>query len=479
MKISIRAVEKFFFLILCVWVTLFVKNVTDLSAVGDEEYDRQTEKQALQSIYAVENRIRETRRRKKTTKIYPEIMKPDDASSLYESDADDSKDSIENGKEFSNDANATAASDISGQNEISMLDRNERNKNFLKSRKRQRQGRKKGPRGNRNYHKRSDNSTSPHLQDKPSLLLPTPIIIMGFPKAGTSSIFSFFQIQGLKSQHWFCCGSECPFFFFLVACLCESYALLSHQFSFTNFTEQRHPQKGGPALMADCLLKNLKQNKNVDILYKCGNYDVYSEINGPRQTKQHPEIHNKTGYLLDDGRFDFDGPGNRIFFPQHFRIQELHDAYPNATWILNWRDYDSWIESVIQWGTNDRLHEQFLNEYYMQGVIPSLPKQGNITAVKEIMKEIYHNHHKMVRDFVQDHPTHALVEVNITHENAGAVLAEAFGLNPTAWMKMNKNKGKERNAFDGFDVLASSLWWWLILVATVLCLAISIVPVVS
>ena len=37
------------------------------------------------------------------------------------------------------------------------------------------------------------------------LLLPKPIIVMGFPKAGTSSIFSFFQRQGLNSQHWYCC----------------------------------------------------------------------------------------------------------------------------------------------------------------------------------------------------------------------------------------------------------------------------------
>jgi hypothetical protein len=43
------------------------------------------------------------------------------------------------------------------------------------------------------------------------LLLPMPIIVMGFPKAGTSSIFSFFQRQGLDSQHWYCC--QCKFIY--------------------------------------------------------------------------------------------------------------------------------------------------------------------------------------------------------------------------------------------------------------------------
>lgn len=40
--------------------------------------------------------------------------------------------------------------------------------------------------------------------------LPLPIIVMGFPKAGTSSLFAFFQRQGFASQHWYCCkGKSC------------------------------------------------------------------------------------------------------------------------------------------------------------------------------------------------------------------------------------------------------------------------------
>lgn len=36
----------------------------------------------------------------------------------------------------------------------------------------------------------------------PQLLLPKPVIVMGFPKAGTSSIFAFFQRLHVPSQHW-------------------------------------------------------------------------------------------------------------------------------------------------------------------------------------------------------------------------------------------------------------------------------------
>jgi len=253
------------------------------------------------------------------------------------------------------------------------------------------------------------------------LLLPKPIIVMDFPKSGTSSIFSFFQRQGLKAQHWYCCKA------------------------------QPHPKTPGKYdnffLMSECLRKNLQLNQSKNIFQGCGHskLDVYSEINGPRQTKFHPKLNNAVGYVLDDGTVDYDGPpGERIFLPQHFRIQEIHESYPNATWILNWRDYDPWIESVIGWGKNevspDNLHYQFLNEYYTQGEIPYIPSEKNITDIKAVMKKIYYDHHNMVRNFVHRHPSHALVEVNITHVNASTVLAEAFGLSPNAWTNGNKNK---------------------------------------
>jgi len=285
------------------------------------------------------------------------------------------------------------------------------------------------------------------------LLLPKPIIVMGFPKAGTSSIFAFFQRQGQNTQHWYCCRA------------------------------QSTPKKGGSSLMSDCLLKNLGHNQSKNIFKGCGHshLDVYSEINGPRKNKFHPRLRKKIGYILDNGTVDYDGPpGKRIFFPQHFRIKEIHESYPNATWILNWREYDPWIESVIRWGIDDRLHYQFLNEYYMQGVIPYIPSENNITDVKAVMKKIYYEHHEMVRKFVQSHPSHALVEVNITNENASTVLAEAFGLSPNAWTNVNRNKrslfGTLRQAkriFRDFEFIGTSTWW-IFLIITIMCIGRSL-----
>jgi len=470
MRLSVRVLQKIFFLISCVWFILLFKNLSDIPTVKEggnnspspllqkqlvdnnrnEDWDslvgRQQERiESLGSFYGNENRI-QIKNMKQVTKK-KQRRKSNRHSGLHlDVNISGSSNKLignENGTEFSlrtkttpngithSNSNLLPEQGYDDDDDLNRLTKRQRREIF---------GLRRGQKRNRRGKSRLDSSL-PHLRQKPSMLLPTPVIVMGFPKAGTSSIFTFFQKQGLLSQHWYCCK------------------------------EQTNPKKGGPTLMGDCLLDNLWRNKSTDIFDGCGEFDVYSEINGPRKVKHHPQLHEKKGFLLDDGSVDFDGPGKRIFFPQHFRIQELHESYPNATWILNWRDFDSWIESVLNWGTKDRLHDQFMNEYYMQGVIPSLPG-SSITTTKEIMKNIYDDHHELIRNFVRRHPSHALVEVNITHENAGTVLAEAFGLNPNAWKNINKNKksfitslrATKQKLFSSFDFIGSSFWWILLFV---------------
>jgi Sulfotransferase domain len=223
--------------------------------------------------------------------------------------------------------------------------------------------------------------------------------------------------------------------------------------------------------MAACIMKNIRQNRTNNIFEGCGNdeIDIFSEINGPRRKKYHP-MTGRVGFLQDDGTVDFDGPGNRIFLPQHFRMDQVHSAYPNATWILNWRDVDSWIGSVMKWG--DDLHNQFFNEYFMQGAIDEIPSDKNITAVNHLLRRIYQEHYDMVREFVRLHPSHTLIEVNITAADAGNVLGQAFGLDPRAWANINKNKKgafgswRSQRYYGRIDFDGSPLWWLLFLGTT-------------
>jgi len=190
---------------------------------------------------------------------------------------------------------------------------------------------------------------------------------------------------------------------------------------------------------------------------------LYSEINGPRRKWQDPKT-SRDGFQLEDGTLDFDGPGPRIFFPQHFYLREIHQEYPNATWILNHRPIENWMKSVMAWG--DDLAQQFANEYYMKNELGRLP--SNDMEMKEFLETIYIQHHNLIREFVRDHPTHALVEVNITDQAAGEVLAEAFGLDPEKWTHRNKNFKYllhwRRAPY--YTFVGSSVWWVLLFATT-------------
>ena len=58
-------------------------------------------------------------------------------------------------------------------------------------------------------------------------------------------------------------------------------------------------------------------------------------------------------------------------------------------------------------------------------------------------------HSQYVRNFVKEHPSHTLIEIDITHNDTGRILANAFGLNETCWGHKNANKKKaKRNGDD-------------------------------
>jgi hypothetical protein len=282
------------------------------------------------------------------------------------------------------------------------------------------------------------------------LRLPKPIINVGFPKAGTSTIFSFFHCNGLKAQHWLCCDP------------------------------QNHPGRTKHnMLMSNCMLKNLIAK--TPIFDNCGDYDVYTEINGPRHFHE-----NQHRTLLDDGKLlsqtESTSTKLRLFFPQHHQLDAIHQQYPNATLIFNQRSVGAWIDSVQSWDFG--LQFQILNEFYGQNSTRFLfenttnnnsnedderlhpaKASSKITAdnnkdvwglkkykaspftaknIRKSLETVYNYHLEFVRYWVARHPSHALIEVDITNEDAGKTLAESFGLNEDCWGHLNKNDD-ERN----------------------------------
>jgi hypothetical protein len=166
------------------------------------------------------------------------------------------------------------------------------------------------------------------------------------------------------------------------------------------------------------MIDNL-QNE-LPILDGCGDYDVYTELNGPRRTK----LGNTP--MIDK---------SSIFLPQHFHLQELHDYSPTSTWILNLRPVDEWIQSVAKMNgnvltrqlvrevltTTHNTKDDNINQHHL------LPSPRGRNATRQFLRDFWYRHVRLVQEFVNEHPSHQLVMVNITDPQAGRQLAKALG----------------------------------------------------
>ena len=199
--------------------------------------------------------------------------------------------------------------------------------------------------------------------------------------------------------------------------------------------------------------RNNNNNKTY-LLEGCGEYDFYSELNGPRMFRA-----NQYRLLHDNGTLDSRGRTKRfprLILPQHHYLEELHEQFPNATFLLNLRPTHEWVDSVMRWTST--LRQEIPNEFWWQdhergfrtfvgnkddtllntyGITQLPPKTKS--QIHRTLAYIMDYHSQYVRDFVRTHPSHTLIEVDITRNETGQILAEAFGLNETCWGHFNKN----------------------------------------
>mmetsp|Transcript_3902 Transcript_3902/g.8930 ORF Transcript_3902/g.8930 Transcript_3902/m.8930 type:complete len:328 (+) Transcript_3902:217-1200(+) len=213
------------------------------------------------------------------------------------------------------------------------------------------------------------------------LRLPTPIIVMGLMKAGTTSIYSYFRcgmdLDVTKISHYDC-----------------------------------RPRKHFPTITGMACGKRMQKNINEfkpprPIFDGLDEFHIYTEL---------------------DALY----PNGGMTIPQWSFVERIHLAYPNATWILNTRDPQKWLESVNRW---DDMRQHFVNNPFP----PVLPRGKG--AKDEDMLEFYNAQAQRIRDFVaaDDHSSHTLVEVKIDSDDAGQVMESAFGIDRRCWGNRNAN----------------------------------------
>jgi hypothetical protein len=190
-------------------------------------------------------------------------------------------------------------------------------------------------------------------------------------------------------------------------------------------------------LMADCMRYNLQEQ--LPILDGCGEYDVYTEINGPKRLVLNGGGGSKN--KKDKQKLPKTKRDSGIFLPQRYHLQELHHWNPNATWILNLRPVRDWVHSALhlkQTKGAPSLVQQFAEEmdiqddtqplknifgpHYNRSILKYLTMNQSTT----FLEYFYNSHIDIVREFCRQHH-HRLVEVNITDDNAGVNLIKALG----------------------------------------------------
>jgi hypothetical protein len=369
--------------------------------------------------------------------------------------------------------------------------------------------------------------TRPRPKHPPPMKLPTPVIVVGLPKAGTSSLFSFFHCNGYNTQHWYCCHPQND----------PRRIDASHYNNKTTTTISDQNTVKTPKLMAECLLHNMALNHQKNhsqprrlFFEGCGNYEVYTEINGPRPRKRrtptvpgvsvsghsattatnrhggnsrnstHPSTLGATtttstteivGVQLDNGSYDLSPPFDRIFLPQHFQLEQIHEQFPRATFLLNQRPVASWVASVLDWERHSRAQLQRSEFQTTEKIYPKEssstwrisdlamelanelkqvyhknqrqrgqqlrssssnhpftimpPRNYSRSGLEQFLSTLYRTHEQVIRNFVQRHPSHALVEIDITSDTAGQQLANAFGVQyADCWTHRNRNKRKNK-----------------------------------
>ena len=366
--------------------------------------------------------------------------------------------------------------------------------------------------------RRHGDEVARHPVDK--LKLPTPVIVMGMPKSGTSSINFFFRCGGMRSSHFACDASG-------AVTDVDPHLLQDGELRMgETWRNCRLPEGSGGLdssagefpLCGVCVERNIMAGRPP--LEGCGDYDVWTELdsaehplptrvaNAERNAERLAErkamkkkedeqkkvadkiftFEEEQGKVAteeearelaeaagedeedddkedddeeDDNKEDgdekqsgtqgsYDGVRPLCAYPQITHLQEIHDAYPNATFILNIRPTEKWIASISKWtGDRRRAEQGYLRQVFTKCEFPGFP--SGTGAIDEELKAFYEGHTKRVKNFVRNHPSHTLVEVHIEDKNSAKVLEDAFGISSECWEVRNASPGQKRGLERGVN----------------------------
>jgi hypothetical protein len=138
-----------------------------------------------------------------------------------------------------------------------------------------------------------------------------------------------------------------------------------------------------------------------------------------------------------DAYLQMDSNAPPCFFPQVSLLDELHEEYPNATFVISFRPVDDWIKSAKNW------HGMFSR--WSKCTIPGLLHSKGESLTKQQVRNWWCGHVKHVREFVRQHPSHKLIELELYDTPGSSIMmSKLFGVNALCWGKSNANQRLEK-----------------------------------
>ena len=222
-----------------------------------------------------------------------------------------------------------------------------------------------------------------------------PIVVLGFPKTGTTSLQAFFRCGGLDTSHYKC---------------------------------------GDHGTCGECIKSALDAGHPP--LRSCGDYQAWAQL----------DFAGNPGDALPG----LNPRDDVCYFPQVEALDAIHAEHPTATFVLNRRSTpNAWLESVDEW--NDL--RQRLADCDITGLPEGVGEPGE--KGDERLRAFVESHERRVREFVAAHPSHRLVEVVIDDPGAGDALETAFGISARCWGRKNVNpkdaSGDDLGRYRGCD----------------------------
>jgi hypothetical protein len=234
-----------------------------------------------------------------------------------------------------------------------------------------------------------------------------PVLYVGFPKTGTTTLWRFFECSGFMASH----QQQCP----------------------VVMEENLRGKAIGKTLLETAWTRG-----------QWHSIDEKAKAQGKtRKQRMTLKRNMKVAHL------QMDSNGNSGCYPQIQLLDELHQDYPNATFIMAFRPMDEWIRSV----TSHHQMKTRWSFFDMPGLIltqkqrqarnhaTSLLRKRMVPLTDQQLRRWWCGHILHIREYVQEYPSHQLIELDLyDNDLTSSILEDVFHSKKSCWGHQNKNE---------------------------------------